>query len=131
MPVEAHEWGPTGPADPGTVAEAGLADAAGQSQPEGGGMQRRIVGLDLGVASDHTAVILDQTGAELGRRRVRPTRASLGALREAALTGAEAGVTVEVVVEPTGPAWRPVAVFFAATGDVVYRVSTQKAADLR
>jgi transposase len=94
-------------------------------------MQRRIVGLDLGVASDHTAVILDQTGAELGRRRVRPTRASLEALRQAALTGAEAGVTVEVVVEPTGPAWRPVAVFFAATGDVVYRVSTQKAADLR
>jgi transposase len=94
-------------------------------------MQRRIVGLDLGVASDHTAVILDQTGAELGRRRVRPTRASLEALRQAALTGAEAGVTVAVVVEPTGPAWRPVAVFFAATGDVVYRVSTQKAADLR
>ena len=32
-------------------------------------MQRRIVGLDLGVATDHTAVIVDQTGSELARRR--------------------------------------------------------------
>ncbi len=94
-------------------------------------MQRRIVGLDLGVATDHTAVILDETGAQLARRRVRPTRSSLEALREVALAGADQGVAVEVVVEPTGPAWLPVAVFFAATGDVVYRVSSQKAADLR
>jgi hypothetical protein len=84
------------------VAEGGLADAAGQSQLEGGGVLGRIVGLDLGVATDHTAVILDQTGAELGRRRVRPTRASLEALRALALAGTEAGVTVEVVIEPTG-----------------------------
>jgi transposase len=110
---------------------SGLADAADQPQPEGGGVQRRIVGLDLGVATDHTAVILDQTGAELARRRVRPVRASLEALREVALAGAQADITVEVVIEPTGPAWLPVAVFFAATGDVVYRVSSQKAADLR
>jgi Transposase len=94
-------------------------------------VQRRIVGLDLGVASDHTAVVLDETGAELARRRVRPVRASLEALRQAALAGAETGTVVEVVIEPTGPAWLPVAVFFAATGDVVYRVSSQKAADLR
>jgi transposase len=109
----------------------GLADAAGQPQQEGAGVQRRIVGLDLGVATDHTAVILDQTGSELARRRVRPTRASLEALRAAALAGVQAGVAVEVVIEPTGPAWLPVAVFFAAIGDVVYRVSSQKAADLR
>jgi hypothetical protein len=94
-------------------------------------VQRRIVGLDLGVASDHTAVVLDEAGAELARRRVRPVRASLEALRQAALAGAETATVVEVVVEPTGPAWLPVAVFFAATGDVVYRVSSQKAADLR
>jgi len=88
-------------------------------------------GLTWGVATDHTAVILDQTGAELGRRRVRPTRASLEALREVALAGAQTETVLEVVIEPTGPAWLPVAVFFAATGDVVYRVSSQKAADLR
>jgi hypothetical protein len=111
MPVEAHECGPTGPADPGTVAGGGLADAADQSQREGAGVQRRIVGLDLGVASDHTAVIVDQTGAELGRRRVRPTGASLQALREQALAGAQTTTVVEVVIEPTGPAWLPVAVY--------------------
>ena len=35
------------------------------------------------------------------------------------------------MIEPTGPAWLPVAVFFAARGHKVFRVSSQKAADLR
>ncbi len=94
-------------------------------------MGRRIVGLDLGVATDHTAVVLDETGTELARRRVQPTRASFEALRGAALDGAAEGTVVEVVIEPTGPAWLPVAVFFDAAGDRVYRVSSQRAADLR
>src|SRR5690242_3608735 len=38
---------------------------------------------------------------------------------------------LEVVIEPTGPAWLPVAVFFTAQGHKVFRVSSQKAADLR
>ena len=33
--------------------------------------------------------------------------------------------------EPTGPAWMPVAVFFARRGHAVFRVSSAKAADLR
>jgi transposase len=36
-----------------------------------------------------------------------------------------------VVVEPTGPAWRPVAVFFGRRGHTVPRVTSAKAADLR
>jgi hypothetical protein len=32
---------------------------------------------------------------------------------------------------PTGPAWLPIAVFFARRGHAVYRVSSAKAADLR
>lgn len=94
-------------------------------------MQRRVVGLDLGIATDHTAVVLDETGAQLARRRVQPTVDSLGALREVALGGAATGTAVEVVIEPTGPAWLPVAVFFGERGDAVYRVSSQRAADLR
>lgn len=94
-------------------------------------MQRRIVGLDLGVATDHTAVVLDESGRELARRRVQPTRANLEALRTVALAGAEGQTVVEVVMEPTGPAWLPVAVFFGAAGDRVYRVSSQRASDLR
>ena len=34
-------------------------------------------------------------------------------------------------MEPTGPAWLPIAVFFIARGHRVFRVSSQKAADLR
>ncbi len=94
-------------------------------------MARRIVGLDLGIATDHTAVVLDESGAELARRRVQPTRASFEGLRAVALAGAPEGTIVEVVIEPTGPAWLPVAVFFGAAGDRVYRVSSQRAADLR
>jgi hypothetical protein len=36
-----------------------------------------------------------------------------------------------VVIEPTGPAWLPIAVFFIGRGHTVYRVSSAKAADLR
>jgi hypothetical protein len=39
-------------------------------------MTRRIVGVDLGIATDHTAVVLDESGTELARRWVPPTRAS-------------------------------------------------------
>jgi len=34
-------------------------------------------------------------------------------------------------MEPTGPAWLPIAVFFASRGHAVFRVSSQKASDLR
>ena len=36
-----------------------------------------------------------------------------------------------MVVEPTGPAWLPIAVFFTRRGHLVHRVSSAKAADLR
>jgi hypothetical protein len=36
-----------------------------------------------------------------------------------------------VVVEPTGPSWLPIAVFFGGRGHTVYRVSSAKAHDLR
>ena len=52
-------------------------------------------------------------------------------MEAAALAGAPAGTVLEVVMEPTGPAWLPVAVFFTARGHRVFRVSSAKAADLR
>lgn len=36
-----------------------------------------------------------------------------------------------MVIEPTGPAWLPIAVFFTDRGHTVYRVASAKAADLR
>ena len=92
---------------------------------------RRIIGLDLGIASAHTAIVLDADGSQVCRRRCSPTVQSLGALEAAALDGAPEGTRLQVVIEPTGPAWLPVAVFFGRRGHVVCRVASAKAADLR
>lgn len=92
---------------------------------------RRLVGIDLGIASAHTVRVLDESGATVAKRKAWPTAASLGEVEAAALAGCRAGTRLEVIVEPTGPAWLPIAVFFANRGHVVFRVSSQKAADLR
>ena len=93
--------------------------------------ERRLVGIDLGIASDHTVRVLDGQGGQVCRRRARPTLDSLTVVETAALAGAPAGTRLEVVMEPTGPAWLPIAVFFSARGHRVFRVSSAKAADLR
>lgn len=93
--------------------------------------QRRIVGIDLGITSAHVVVVVDETGVMVARRRCRPTRDSLAQVEAAALADAPAGTRLEVVIEPTGVAWLPVAVFFARRGHVVFRVSSQQAAALR
>ncbi len=93
--------------------------------------ERRLVGIDLGIASAHTARVLRADGSEVCRRRCLPRLDSLQDLERAALVGAPAGTRLEVVIEPTGPAWRPVAVYYARRGHLVYRVSSAKAADLR
>lgn len=94
-------------------------------------MSRRLVGIDLGIASSHTVRVLDEQLTQVCRRRCEPTVSSLATIESAALKGAEPGTVLEVVFEPTGPAWLPIAVFFAARGHRVYRVSSAKAADLR
>lgn len=92
---------------------------------------RRLVGIDLGIASAHTVRVLDECGATVAKRKAWPTADSLGGVETAALAGTPAGTRLEVVMEPTGPAWLPIAVFFANRGHVVHRVSSAKAADLR
>ena len=69
--------------------------------------ERRVVGLDLGIASAHTAVVLRADGTEVCRRRCSPTVESFSELERAALHGAPEGTHLEIVVEPTGPAWLP------------------------
>jgi transposase len=94
-------------------------------------LARRLVGVDLGIASAHTVRVLAEDGREVCRRRCEPTVAGLAVVEAAALAGAPVGTVLEVVIEPTGPAWLPVAVFFTARGHRVFRVSCAKAADLR
>ena len=92
---------------------------------------RRLVGIDLGIASAHTVRVLDEGGETVAKRKCWPTAASLGDVETAALAGAEKGTRLEVIMEPTGPAWLPIAVFFASRGHAVFRVSSAKASDLR
>lgn len=92
---------------------------------------RRLVGIDLGIASAHTVRVLDGTGDTIAKRKAWPTVESLSEIETAALAGTAPGTRLEIVIEPTGPAWLPIAVFFNARGHLVYRVSSAKAADLR
>ncbi|HUK73290.1 MAG TPA: hypothetical protein VLW50_31830, partial [Streptosporangiaceae bacterium] len=70
-------------------------------------------------------------GRQVCRSSCVPTVASLSAVEQAALAGAPEGTRLAVIFEPTGPAWLPIAVFFARRGHAVYRVSSAKTADLR
>lgn len=92
---------------------------------------RRLVGIDLGISTAHHAVVTDTEGTVLARRKALPTVDSLERLEQVALAGAEPGTRLQVVMEPTGPAWMPVAVFFIRRGHTVFRVSSSKAKDLR
>jgi len=92
---------------------------------------RRLVGIDLGIASAHTVRILDGQGTTIAKRKCWPTKESLAEIEQAALEGCPPDTRLEVVVEPTGPAWLPLAAFFIGRGHRVFRVSSQKAADLR
>jgi hypothetical protein len=92
---------------------------------------RRLVGIDLGIASRHSVRVLEADGQLVCRSGCVPTVESLTLTEQAALAGAPVGTRLAVVSGPTGPAWLPVAVFFARRGHDVYRVSLAKAADLR
>ncbi|HUK67271.1 MAG TPA: transposase, partial [Streptosporangiaceae bacterium] len=92
---------------------------------------RRLVGIDLGIASRHSVRVLEADGRQVCRSSCVPTVASLTAVEQAALAGAPAGTQLAVIFEPTGPEWLPIAVFFARRGHAVYRVSSANAADLR
>src|SRR6266487_5182718 len=110
----------------------GAAGAArGHHSKEAAMHHRRLVGIDLGIISAHTVRVLAGDGSVVCRRKAVPTVASLTETEQAALQGAPPGTRLEVVIEPTGPAWLPIAVFFTARGHTVYRVSSAKAHDLR
>ena len=113
---------------------ASLLERAGDNNGgpgEGDVSDRRLVGIDLGIASAHAVRVLDGEGATLVKRKALPTLESLREIEVAALAGTPAGSRLEVVIEPTGPAWLPIAVFFTTRGHRVYRVSSAESADLR
>lgn len=94
-------------------------------------MTRRILGMDLGITSAHHGVVIDEACAVLARGRAQPTVESLEALEDLALDDAPEGTELEVVIDPTGAAWLPVAVFFASRGHRVFRPDVSQTAHLR
>jgi transposase len=117
------------------VAEYGVASRANRRQQrrteESDVSDRRLVGIDLGIASAHAVRVLDGEGVTLVKRKAFPTVESVCEIEVAASAGTPAGSRLEVVIEPTGPAWLPIAVFFINRGHRVYRVSSAESADLR
>ena len=94
-------------------------------------MIRRLVGVDLGIASAHTVRVLDGTGGRCAGGGASRRWRAWPRWRPRRWPGPRPGHGLEVVIEPTGPAWLPIAVFFTARGHRVFRVSSAKAADLR
>ena len=91
----------------------------------------RTIGIDLSVNAEHKAVIVDERGHFVSPIiHFRTDPASLLRLLEVAQEG-NPDRQLQGVMEPTGMAWFPVAVFLIRQGVVVYLVNSQQVADLR
>lgn len=91
----------------------------------------RTIGIDLSAKGEHKAVIVDETGRFVSPViRFRTEPASMTRLLEMAREGKADG-QVQAVMEPTGMAWFPVAIFLVRHSVTVYLVNSQQVADLR
>jgi len=91
----------------------------------------RTIGIDLSVKVEHNAIIADEQGCFVSPNlKFHSAPASLRRLLELAQEGNSDG-RLQAVMEPTGMAWLPVAVFLIRQGVRVYLVNSQQVADLR
>src|SRR6266487_1201242 len=91
----------------------------------------RTIGLDLAVQTAHKAVVLDEQGHFCTSILTVHTRPSeLDQLLARARDGASS-TEVQIVMEPTGMAWFPIAVYSARQAVPVYLVDSPEVADLR
>ena len=91
----------------------------------------RTIGIDLALTAAHKAIIADDQGGFL--TPVFPfhtTPVDLERLLARAREG-DPTTALQVVMEPTGMAWFPIAVFFARHGVPIFLVNSQEVADLR
>ena len=92
----------------------------------------RYIGLDLAQTTSHKALVIDEGGQVVTPvLSVKTSAISLVLLFEHAREGAPAEEPLIVVMEPTGMAWFPIAVFCQRQGVKVYLVNSQQVADLR
>jgi len=92
----------------------------------------RTIGIDLAIQGSHKAIVADEGGRYITPVIKLHTRASeIDKLLARAREGAE-GCPLQVVMEPTGMAWFPLAAYLARQeGVTVYLVNSQQVADLR
>ena len=91
----------------------------------------RTIGIDLALTTAHKAVVADAQGRYLTPVfSFHTSPADLERLLARARAGNPA-TPLQVVMEPTGMAWFPIAVFFARHGVPIYLVNSQEVADLR
>jgi transposase len=89
------------------------------------------IGLDLAVQAAHKAVVADEQGGFITpvlTLRTRPRE--LDQLLVRARNG-KPEIALRVVMEPTGMAWFPIAVYLVRHDVAVYLVNSQEVADLR
>lgn len=96
-------------------------------------MNMRIIGIDLAVSATHKAMILDPASNQFlgGQVTFRIRSDDLDRLIRCARKGAPADVQLIAILEATGMAWYPVAVYLERHGVQVYRVNGQKTKDFR
>lgn len=96
-------------------------------------MKKRIIGIDLAVTAKHKAMIFDPAANKfIGRQisfRARPSE--LECLVRQARKDAPPDLTLIAILEATGMAWYPVAVYLATLGVQVFRVNGQKTKEFR
>ena len=91
----------------------------------------RTIGIDLALTAAHKAVVADAQGRFLTPVfSFHTTPADLERLLARARDGAP-DTPLQVVMEPTGMAWFPIAVFFARHAVPIFLVNSQQVADLR
>jgi transposase len=92
----------------------------------------RIIGLDLALTAAHKALIADAQGQPLGPiRTLRTIATDLAEFVRQARHGMAPAEELWLIMEPTGMAWFPVAVWAQQHGVTPYLVNTQQVADLR
>jgi len=96
-------------------------------------MNMRIIGIDLAVSAKHKAMILDPASNEFigGQIAFRAWPADLERLLQRARKEAPVDVELRAILEATGMAWYPVAVYLERHGVPVFRVNGQKTKDFR
>jgi transposase len=96
-------------------------------------MTKRIIGIDLAVSAAHKAMVLDPACAQFigGQITFRARPDDLERLLRRARQDAPDDVVLIAILEATGMAWYPVAVYLEDQGVVVYRVNGQKTKDFR